>query len=97
MHYEYMWFKSMDGNNNYMLQENNAILSDGMYKQYSKTCLKWLLKERPQNMFFKTNTRLMQVGSIAECSLEYSAILSTCTKLPPVFKTFVLSIFEWPL
>ena len=27
--------------------------------------------------------------------VEHSAILSTCTKLPPVFKTFVLSIFEW--
>ena len=40
MHNEYIWFKSMDGDNNYMLQENNAILSDGMYEQYSKTCLK---------------------------------------------------------
>ena len=43
----------------------------------------------------------MQVKSIAECSLgalfEHSAILSTCIKLPSVFKTFVLSIFEWPL
>ena len=29
--------------------------------------------------------------------LEHSAILSTCIKLPPVFKTFILSIFEWPL
>ena len=28
---------------------------------------------------------------------EHSAILSTCTKLTSVFKTFVLSIFEWPL
>ena len=28
--------------------------------------------------------------------MEQSAILLTCTKLPPVFKTFVLSIFEWP-
>ena len=43
----------------------------------------------------------MQVKSIAECSLgaplEHSAVLLTCIKLPPVFKTFVLSIFEWPL
>ena len=29
--------------------------------------------------------------------MEHSAILLTCTKLPLVFKTFVLSIFEWPL
>ena len=29
--------------------------------------------------------------------LEHSAILSTCIKLPHVFKTLVLSIFEWPL
>ena len=28
---------------------------------------------------------------------EHSAILSTCIKLPHGFKTFVLSIFEWPL
>ena len=28
---------------------------------------------------------------------EHSAIFSTFTKLPFVFKTFVLSIFEWPL
>ena len=33
----------------------------------------------------------MQVKSIAE-----SAILFTCIKQPPVFKTFVLSIFERP-
>ena len=29
--------------------------------------------------------------------MEHSAILSTCSKLLPDFKTFVLSIFEWPL
>ena len=28
---------------------------------------------------------------------EHSAILLTLIKLPHVFKTFVLSIFEWPL
>ena len=28
---------------------------------------------------------------------EHSAILLTFVKLPFVFKTFVLSIFEWPL
>ena len=28
---------------------------------------------------------------------EHSAILSTCIELPHGFRTFVLSIFEWPL
>ena len=51
-------------------------------------------KKTPKYVF-KTDNRLMRVKSIAECS--HSAILFTCTKLPPVFKTFVLPIFEWPL
>ena len=37
----------------------------------------------------------MQVESIAECSKEHSAILSTFTKLPFVIEIFVLPIFEW--
>ena len=45
----------------------------------------------------KTNYCLMQVKSIAECYkgniLQY---VSTCSKLPFVIKTFVLSIFERP-
>ena len=44
------------------------------------------LSKRPK-IDFKTNYRLMQVKSI----------LSTCIKLPFVFKTFVMSIFKWPL
>ena len=49
-------------------------------------------------MVFKTNYRLMQVKSIAECSKgEHSAILSTFIKIPFAIKTFVLSFFEWPL
>ena len=39
----------------------------------------------------------MQVKSNAECSVEHSAVVLTCIKLPHGFKTFVLSIFEWPL
>ena len=43
--------------------------------------------KRRQKLFFKTNY-----------PREHSAILSTCIKLPFVFKTFVLSHdFEWPL
>ena len=48
-------------------------------------------------MVLKIDSCLMQVKSMAECSNEHSAILSTCIKLPPVFKAFGLSIFEWPL
>ena len=47
---------------------------------------------------FKTEKRLMQGKSTAECFLmEHSALLLTCIKLPHGFKTIVLSIFEWPL
>ena len=64
--------------------------------------------KKTKKMVFKTDYRLMQVKSIAECSLiagqkycrrlqrEHSAILLTFIKLPVVIKTFVLSIFEWP-
>ena len=61
---------------------------------YRKTCLKRPLSK----IHHMTNFHLMKVKSIAECSKgEHSAILSTCIKLPHGFKTFVLSIFEWPL
>ena len=53
---------------------------------YSKTCVKRPLSKRPK-LVFKTNYRLMQVKSIAECS-KHSAILSTFTKLPIVVKCF---------
>ena len=49
--------------------------------------------QKDQKLFFKTNYRLMQVKSIAECS-EHSAILTTFIKLLFVIKIFVLSIFE---
>ena len=55
-------------------------------------------QKEDQKLFFKTDYRLMQVKSIAECSKrEHSAILSTYIKLPFVFKTSVMSISEWPL
>ena len=50
-----------------------------------------------QKLVFKTDYRLMQVKNIAEIPREHSAILLTFIKLPFVLKTFVLSIFEWPL
>ena len=54
--------------------------------------------QKDQKMVFKTDYRLMQVKSIAECSegREHFAILSTFIKLPVVIKIFALSIFEWP-
>ena len=44
-----------------------CTLGDLLNLLYSKTCLKWPLSKRPK-LFFKTNYRLMQVKSIAECS-----------------------------
>ena len=55
---------------------------------YSKTCLKRPLSKRPK-MGFQDQLSL-------NAGQKY-AILSTCIKLPHGFKTFVLSIFEWPL
>ena len=55
---------------------------------YSKTGLKQPIQKKTKNIVFKTYYRLMQVKSIAECSLR---------KLPFAFKTIVLSFFEWPL
>ena len=53
--------------------------------------------QKDQKLVFKTNYRLMQAKSIAECSKgEHSATLLTCIKLPFVIKIFLLSIFEWP-
>ena len=50
-------------------------------------------KKEDQKLGFKTDYRIMQVKSIG----EHSAILWTVIKLPFVIKTFVLTIFEWPL
>ena len=65
--------------------------------RYSKTCLKWPLKANTKKLVFKTDYRLMQVNSIAECSkgsiLQYfQPSLSFHLSL----RSF-LSIFEWPL
>ena len=48
-------------------------------RMLSKTCVKWSLLLKPK-LVFKTNYRLMQIKSIAECSF---------TKLSFVIKTFV--------
>ena len=65
------------------------------FKLFVKPFLSGHSKGRPK-LVFKIGTRLMQVQSIVECS-NRAYILSTFIELPFVFKTFVLSIFEWPL
>ena len=53
--------------------------------------------KRRAKLFFKTDYRLMQVKVCRMLPLEHSAIRSTFIKLLFAIKTFVLSIFEWPL
>ena len=63
---------------------------------YSKTCLKQPLKRRPKIGF---QDPLSFNASQTYCRMlkEHSAIRLTCIKLPSIFKTYVLSILEWPL
>ena len=64
---------------------------------YSKTCLKRPLKKKTKNGF--QDQLSLNVGK-KYCRMlqgEHSAILLTFIKLPFAIKTFVLSIFEWPL
>ena len=63
---------------------------------YSKTCLKRPLKKKNKNLF-KIDYCLMQSKVLQNALLEHSAIFSIIIKLPSVFKTFVLSSFEWQL
>ena len=53
-------------------------------------------KRRPK-IGFKNDYHLMQVKVLQNAPREHSAMLSTFMKLQFAFKTFVLSIFEWPL
>ena len=46
-----------------------------------------------QILVFKTDSHLLRV----KAPRGHSAKRSTCIKLPSVFKTFALSILEWPL
>ena len=63
---------------------------------YSKTCLKRPLKKKTK-MGFKTDYRLMQVKSIAECSKRAFCNTFDLHLATICFKTCVLFIFEWPL
>ena len=67
------------------------------WKLYCKSCLKLPLK-KDQKLDFKSDFGLMQVKSIAECSLAiFDLQLSTFIKVPFVFKILDLYIFEWTL
>ena len=57
---------------------------------YSKTCLKRPLKKKTKIGFQECRSKELQ-----NAPREHSAILSTFIKLPFVFKTYVLSTFEW--
>ena len=63
----------------------------------SKSCLKRPLKRRPEMGLIDLMVALCQSKVLQNAPREHSAILSTFIKLPFVIKTFVLSIFEWPL
>ena len=67
------------------------------YKYYSKTCLKRLLKKKIKNWFSRPIIAKCSSKVLQNAPKEHSAILLTFIKVPFVFKTLVLSIFEWPL
>ena len=78
------------------------------YFLYSKTCLKRPLKKKTKIGFQdrlslnegQKYCRMLPFAGQKYCRMlqgEHSAILLTFIKLPFDIKTFVLSIFEWPL
>ena len=62
---------------------------------YSKTHLKRPLKKKTKNWFSRPIIAECRSKVLQNALMEHSAILSTFIKLPFVFKTFVLSFFEW--
>ena len=64
---------------------------------YSKTCLKRPLKRTTKNGFRDRSSLNAGQKYCRMLQRERSAMLLTCIKLPVAIKTFVLSIFEWPL
>ena len=73
------------------------LLSSCSQIKYSQTCLKQSLKKKTKIGF--QDQLLLDASQKYYRMLqgEHSAILSIFIKLPFVTKTFVLSIFEWPL
>ena len=62
---------------------------------YSKTCLKRTLKKEDEKLFFRTDNRLMQNKSIAECS-NSAAIFPTSITLSFAKNKTKMSNFELP-
>ena len=88
----------------FILKKSHALLDAPIFNflkcLYSKTSLKRPLKKEDQKLVFKTNYRLMQVKSIAECStgsiLQYfRPSLSYHLPLRPLFGLFLLYSLEW--
>ena len=64
---------------------------------YSKTCHKRPLKKKTENWFSRPIITKCRSKVLQNAPREHYAILSTFIKLPFVFKSFLLSIFEWPI
>ena len=74
-------------------------MSHGSSFKDSKTCLKQSLK-KAQNIFLRPITaecRSKVLQDSRKSKVLQNKILLTLTKLLRVFKTFILSIFEWLL
>ena len=59
-----------------------------------KPVLKAVTQKKTSKYVFKTDNCLMQVKVLYNVLMEHSEKLSTCTKVSPVLKTFVLSILS---
>ena len=68
-----------------------------IFKVYSKTCLKRPLSKKTKLVFQDQLSLNAGQKYCRKLKGEHSAILLIFIKLPFVFKTFVLSFFEWPL
>ena len=78
-----------------MDRTQNPWVQGKWFINYSKTCVKQPLSNRPQTGF--QDLLSLNAGQ-KYCRMlqgEHSAILSAFIKLPFVIKIFVLSIYEW--
>ena len=88
----------MDNHDNCFFKVMKSFLAaSGPKLKYSKTCLKRPLKKEDQNWFSRPIIAYCRSKVLQNAPREHSTILWTCIKLPSVFETFVLSVFEWPL
>ena len=69
----------------------------GNYWIYSKACLKRPLKMKTKISFQDRLSLNAGQKYLQNAPREHSAIFLTFIKLPFVYKTFILSIFEWSL